>query len=162
MFRNAETILEQLLQTSCTANAKTRNETPSFKTLYMIGDNPPVDIKGAQLVLLPLSPSPSPSLTLFLAPQAGYPWFSILTRTGVFRQRENHTQYPADMVLHIPLSFTIITPCNSISLDVRSIQMKLNFAGSRYRGRCSGVYSEEGGCVGIFLHEFTRIYSYFF
>ncbi|KAL0322413.1 UNVERIFIED_CONTAM: hypothetical protein Scaly_2537700 [Sesamum calycinum] len=29
----------------------------------------------------------------------GYPWFSILTRTGVFRQRENHTQYPADMVV---------------------------------------------------------------
>ncbi|KAK4385846.1 putative CDP-alcohol phosphatidyltransferase class-I family protein C22A12.08c [Sesamum angolense] len=52
---------------------------PSFKTLYMIGDNPLVDVKGAQ--------------------QTGYPWFSILTRTGVFRQRENHTQYPADMVV---------------------------------------------------------------
>ncbi|KAH6838131.1 hydrolase family protein / HAD-superfamily protein [Perilla frutescens var. hirtella] len=81
VFRNAETILGHLLQTSCPANVRTGNDlgSPSFKTLYMIGDNPLVDIKGAQ--------------------QAGYPWFSILTRTGVFRQRENHTQYPADLVV---------------------------------------------------------------
>lgn len=45
----------------------------------MIGDNPSVDIKGAQ--------------------QAGRPWFSILTRTGVFRGKENDLEYPADMVV---------------------------------------------------------------
>ncbi|KAI3459018.1 hypothetical protein Pfo_015681 [Paulownia fortunei] len=82
VFRNAETILRNLLQFSHPGNVRTENADaglPSFKTLYMIGDNPLVDVKGAQ--------------------QAGYPWFSILTRTGVFRHRENHTQYPADMVV---------------------------------------------------------------
>ncbi|KAK4430855.1 putative CDP-alcohol phosphatidyltransferase class-I family protein C22A12.08c [Sesamum alatum] len=82
VFRNAEMILRHLLQSSCPGNVRTEHADvglPSFKTLYMIGDNPLVDVKGAQ--------------------QAGYPWFSILTRTGVFRQRENHTQYPADMVV---------------------------------------------------------------
>ncbi|KAK6156395.1 hypothetical protein DH2020_010643 [Rehmannia glutinosa] len=73
VFRNAETVLRHLLQSSHSSNG-TENANaglPSFKTLYMIGDNP----------------------------FAGYPWFSILTRTGVFRQRENHTQYPADVVV---------------------------------------------------------------
>ncbi|KAL2227798.1 UNVERIFIED_CONTAM: putative CDP-alcohol phosphatidyltransferase class-I family protein [Sesamum indicum] len=78
VFSNAEMILRQLLQFPTPGNVGTEDvRLPSFKTLYMIGDNPLVDVKGAQ--------------------QAGYPWFSILTRTGVFRQRENHTQYPADM-----------------------------------------------------------------
>ncbi|KAL7109834.1 hypothetical protein ACP275_06G200400 [Erythranthe tilingii] len=83
VFKNAETILKHLLQDSFLGNVRTENaddsSLPSFKTLYMIGDNPFVDVKGSQ--------------------QAGYPWFSILTRTGVFRQRENHSQYPADMVV---------------------------------------------------------------
>ncbi|KAL0298632.1 UNVERIFIED_CONTAM: Haloacid dehalogenase-like hydrolase domain-containing 5 [Sesamum radiatum] len=80
VFSNAERILRHLLQFSSPGNVGTEDVSlPSFKTLYMIGDNPLVDVKGAQ--------------------QAGYPWFSILTRTGVFRQRENHTQYPADMVV---------------------------------------------------------------
>lgn len=30
--------------------------------------------------------------------QAGHPWFSILTRTGVFRGKENHAVFPADLV----------------------------------------------------------------
>ncbi|RWW76683.1 hypothetical protein BHE74_00015211, partial [Ensete ventricosum] len=30
--------------------------------------------------------------------QVGHPWFSILTRTGVFRDKNNHEQYPADLV----------------------------------------------------------------
>ncbi|GKV28576.1 hypothetical protein SLEP1_g37602 [Rubroshorea leprosula] len=55
------------------------SESLPFKTLYMIGDNPAVDIKGAR--------------------QAGSPWFSILTRTGVFRGDSNHTEYPADLVV---------------------------------------------------------------
>ncbi|XP_062015708.1 cardiolipin synthase (CMP-forming) / mitochondrial hydrolase fusion protein-like isoform X2 [Rosa rugosa] len=50
-----------------------------FKTLYMVGDNPLVDIKGAR--------------------QAGHPWFSILTRTGVFKGKENHDEFPADLVV---------------------------------------------------------------
>ncbi|KAL1532783.1 hypothetical protein AAHA92_32752 [Salvia divinorum] len=82
VFRKAETILAHLLQTCCLGDVVTGNgdsSSPSFRTLYMVGDNPLVDIKGAQ--------------------QAGYPWFSILTRTGVFRQRENHTKYPADLVV---------------------------------------------------------------
>ncbi|OIT19250.1 PREDICTED: uncharacterized CDP-alcohol phosphatidyltransferase class-I family protein C22A12.08c-like isoform X2 [Nicotiana attenuata] len=51
----------------------------AFRTLYMIGDNPFVDIKGAR--------------------QAGHPWFSILTRTGVFKERGNHAEFPADLVV---------------------------------------------------------------
>ncbi|KAL0533800.1 hypothetical protein IC582_028071 [Cucumis melo] len=45
----------------------------------MIGDNPSVDINGAI--------------------QAGSPWFSIMTRTGVFKGKENHDKYPADLVV---------------------------------------------------------------
>ncbi|KAG6631633.1 uncharacterized protein YKR070W isoform X4 [Carya illinoinensis] len=50
-----------------------------FKTVYMVGDNPTVDIKGAR--------------------QAGHPWFSILTRTGVFKGKENDADFPADLVV---------------------------------------------------------------
>ncbi|KAI3965073.1 hypothetical protein MKX01_014004 [Papaver californicum] len=32
------------------------------------------------------------------ARQAGHPWFSVLTRTGIFRGKENHEKYPADLV----------------------------------------------------------------
>lgn len=35
---------------------------------------------------------------ILAAIQAGSPWFSILTRTGVFKGRENHDKYPADLV----------------------------------------------------------------
>ncbi|GKV01102.1 hypothetical protein SLEP1_g13686 [Rubroshorea leprosula] len=45
----------------------------------MIGDNPSVDIRGAR--------------------QAGHPWFSILTRTGVFKGKDNHPEFPADLVV---------------------------------------------------------------
>ncbi|THG07331.1 hypothetical protein TEA_012769 [Camellia sinensis var. sinensis] len=54
-----------------------------FRTLYIIGDNPSVDIKGAK--------------------QAGHPWFSILTRTGVFKGKENHAEHPADLVGELTL-----------------------------------------------------------
>lgn len=30
--------------------------------------------------------------------QAGSPWFSILTRTGVFKGKDNHPEFPADLV----------------------------------------------------------------
>ncbi|XP_057981853.1 uncharacterized protein YKR070W-like isoform X2 [Malania oleifera] len=82
VFKNAESILRQLLLPSCLEghvvdNGDDRSHT--FKTLYMIGDNPLIDVKG----------------TL----QTGPPWFSILTRTGVFRGKENHAKFPADLVV---------------------------------------------------------------
>ena len=56
VFRNAEVILK-LLQPSCHDGYfmdKGNKDTNSFKTLYMIGDNPLVDIRGAlQVVFLP-------------------------------------------------------------------------------------------------------------
>ncbi|KAL2555492.1 hydrolase family protein/HAD-superfamily protein [Forsythia ovata] len=82
VFRNAETILKEIQKSSCQRDAIEENAeqgSHSFKTLYMIGDNPLVDVKGAH--------------------QAGSPWFSILTRTGVFRQKENHAEYPAHLVV---------------------------------------------------------------
>ncbi|XP_060174479.1 mitochondrial hydrolase YKR070W isoform X2 [Lycium barbarum] len=78
VFNNAETVLMQVLQ-SCHNNHQVDGRKQHFKTLYMIGDNPSVDIKGAR--------------------QAGIPWFSILTRTGVFKGKENHDDFPADLVV---------------------------------------------------------------
>ncbi|XP_057799075.1 uncharacterized protein YKR070W isoform X6 [Salvia miltiorrhiza] len=52
VFRNAETILGHLLQSDVRrGNGDPGPGSPSFKTLYMIGDNPLVDIKGAQQVV---------------------------------------------------------------------------------------------------------------
>nr|XP_043639412.1 uncharacterized protein YKR070W [Erigeron canadensis] len=82
VFKNAESILKQLQPLTNDGDLNEDNKDMKlnhFETLYMIGDNPSVDIKGAR--------------------QAGYPWFSILTRTGVFRGKENHTEYPADQVV---------------------------------------------------------------
>ncbi|KAH0659681.1 hypothetical protein KY289_028429 [Solanum tuberosum] len=78
VFKNAETVLMHVLQ-SCHTNHQVDGRKQFFKTLYMIGDNPSVDIKGAR--------------------QAGSPWFSILTRTGVFKGKENHDDFPADLVV---------------------------------------------------------------
>ncbi|KAJ6322890.1 hypothetical protein OIU77_012680 [Salix suchowensis] len=79
VFKNAEAMLMQLQVSYRSNNSKESGDSglQSFKTLYMIGDNPSVDIKGAR--------------------QAGHPWFSILTRTGVFRGKHNHAEFPADM-----------------------------------------------------------------
>ncbi|XP_050213940.1 uncharacterized protein YKR070W-like isoform X1 [Mercurialis annua] len=82
VFKNAETVLKQLvpsLQCGNEAVDLVNGEIHNFNTLYMIGDNPSVDIRGAR--------------------QAGQPWFSILTRTGVFKGTENHTEFPADLVV---------------------------------------------------------------
>ncbi|KAJ0046455.1 hypothetical protein Pint_06142 [Pistacia integerrima] len=79
VFKNAEAILSQSLPSSIADNAS-----HPFKTLYMIGDNPSVDIKGAR--------------------QAGHPWFSVLTRTGVFKGSGNDAEFPADLasaIIHI-------------------------------------------------------------
>ncbi|PON64313.1 HAD-superfamily hydrolase, subfamily IIA, CECR [Trema orientale] len=81
VFKNAEAILRQL-QPSYHDDHLTNNGDSGFqpfKTLYMIGDNPFVDVKGAK--------------------QAGHPWFSILTRTGVFKGKDNHPEFPADLVV---------------------------------------------------------------
>ncbi|XP_038895489.1 uncharacterized protein YKR070W [Benincasa hispida] len=78
VFHNAEAVLK-LVSSIHQDKAAANTETHHFKTLYMIGDNPSVDINGAI--------------------QAGSPWFSILTRTGVFKGRENHDKYPADLVV---------------------------------------------------------------
>ncbi|KAI7724823.1 hypothetical protein M8C21_011115, partial [Ambrosia artemisiifolia] len=82
VFKNTESILMQLQSLTSDADLNGDYENMNsrhFETLYMIGDNPSVDIKGAR--------------------QAGHPWFSILTRTGVFRGKVNHTEYPADKVV---------------------------------------------------------------
>ncbi|XP_031372181.1 uncharacterized protein YKR070W-like isoform X1 [Punica granatum] len=75
VFKNAERILTQIQLNHHGEDVKSH----SFRTIYMVGDNPSVDIKGAQ--------------------QAGHPWFSILTRTGVFRGKDNDSDFPADMVV---------------------------------------------------------------
>ncbi|AES67530.1 putative HAD-superfamily hydrolase, subfamily IIA [Medicago truncatula] len=80
VFKNAEIVLQKHVprvdEDSYDINHK--NAQP-FQTLYMIGDNPAVDIRGAR--------------------QTGHPWFSILTRTGVFKGKENHDKFPADLVV---------------------------------------------------------------
>ncbi|KAE9463497.1 hypothetical protein C3L33_04602, partial [Rhododendron williamsianum] len=82
VFRNAETVLRELVHSSSNTIQSANDQIGGnhvFRTLYMVGDNPSVDIKGAR--------------------QAGSPWFSILTRTGVFKGKENHDEYPADLVV---------------------------------------------------------------
>ncbi|XP_047332092.1 uncharacterized protein YKR070W [Impatiens glandulifera] len=79
VFRNAETVLREMVQQQTTEGLEHNGRSHSFSSLYMIGDNPSVDIRGAR--------------------QAGQPWFSILTRTGVFKGVGNHSDYPADLVV---------------------------------------------------------------
>jgi HAD superfamily hydrolase (TIGR01456 family) len=54
-------------------------ESPPFDELFMVGDNPAADIRGATL--------------------AGRPWNSLLVRTGVFRGDHNDARDPADVVV---------------------------------------------------------------
>ncbi|KAJ8479818.1 hypothetical protein OPV22_023545 [Ensete ventricosum] len=79
VFKNAESILTKLVTNMCQVKETMKGEKCGLDTIYMIGDNPKVDINGANKV--------------------GHPWFSILTRTGVFRDKNNHEQYPADLVV---------------------------------------------------------------
>ncbi|XP_021889796.1 uncharacterized protein YKR070W [Carica papaya] len=82
VFKNAEDVLKQLVS-SLHGNLHVVDDSNSgshhFNTLYMVGDNPKVDVRGAR--------------------QAGDPWFSILTGTGVFKGRDNHDEFPADLVV---------------------------------------------------------------
>ncbi|OMO67583.1 HAD-superfamily hydrolase, subfamily IIA, CECR5 [Corchorus capsularis] len=83
-FKNAEVVLKQLassLHHDLTTVDHANSRSHDFQKLYMIGDNPLVDIKGAR--------------------QAGHPWFPILTRTGVFKgdPHSNHAEFPANLVV---------------------------------------------------------------
>ena len=49
VFKNAENVLLQVLQ-SAYNNIQSSGEMQPFKRLYMIGDNPSVDINGAKQV----------------------------------------------------------------------------------------------------------------
>ncbi|XP_010496797.1 PREDICTED: uncharacterized protein YKR070W isoform X1 [Camelina sativa] len=75
VFKNAEDVLKEI----ATSPHSSTEGSHHFRTLYMIGDNPKIDIRGAR--------------------QAGSPWFSILTRTGVFKGKDNHAEFPADLVV---------------------------------------------------------------
>ncbi|KAM5556143.1 mitochondrial hydrolase YKR070W [Rosa sericea] len=81
VFKNTEALLAEFQPSQFDDHISKSgcSQSHDFKTLYMIGDNPLVDVKGAQ--------------------QAGHPWFSILTRTGVFKGKDNHKEFPADMVV---------------------------------------------------------------
>ncbi|WOL08477.1 hypothetical protein Cni_G17230 [Canna indica] len=78
VFKNAETVLTKLVSNIYKFKETMIGGECAFSTIYMIGDNPEVDINGVK--------------------KAGHPWFSILTRTGVFRCRDNHEHFPADML----------------------------------------------------------------
>ncbi|CAN6320415.1 unnamed protein product [Urochloa humidicola] len=80
VFKNAASILQKLVM-SMYPNSQTLKEVIDcqFSTIYMVGDNPKVDINGAS--------------------KAGQPWSSVLTRTGVFRGQDNDPQFPADAVV---------------------------------------------------------------
>ncbi|XVF68637.1 hypothetical protein PTKIN_Ptkin11bG0017400 [Pterospermum kingtungense] len=83
-FKNAEVVLKKLassLYHDVNILHPANSASIEFQTLYMIGDNPLVDIKGAR--------------------QAGNPWFPILTRTGVFKgdSHSNHAEFPANLVV---------------------------------------------------------------
>ncbi|KAL6123810.1 hypothetical protein ACLB2K_076327 [Fragaria x ananassa] len=81
VFKNSEALLAEFRLSQYDGHITNSgcSHSHGFRTLYMIGDNPLVDVKGAQ--------------------QAGHPWFSILTRTGVFKGKDNHKEFPADMVV---------------------------------------------------------------
>ncbi|XBI70952.1 hypothetical protein VPH35_065306 [Triticum aestivum] len=80
VFKNAANILEKIVM-DMYPNSQPRNEVQDhqFSTIYMIGDNPKVDINGVL--------------------KAGPPWSSVLTRTGVFRGNDNDPKFPADLVV---------------------------------------------------------------
>lgn len=48
-------------------------------TIYAVGDNPVVDVKGAN--------------------EAGSHWVSVLVRTGVYTDQGNHAEHPGDIVV---------------------------------------------------------------
>eukprot|EP00250_Pteridium_aquilinum_P008761 c18191_g1_i2 orf=418-942(-) len=80
VFRGAEASLLRIAEMmDAKLTQDFRVKLVDFERLYIIGDNPSTDILGAK--------------------QAGRPWFSILTRTGCFKGKDNHELYPADLVV---------------------------------------------------------------
>ncbi|KAL3750883.1 hypothetical protein ACJRO7_011810 [Eucalyptus globulus] len=77
VYGNAETLLRNLmpsLLSNLDVESNTYSEFVVSEHLYMIGDNPKINIRGAR--------------------PAGDPWFSILTRTRVFKGKDNHSELP--------------------------------------------------------------------
>jgi len=109
VFKNAEIVLQKLVASLYEDFYDKNHKTSSFKTLYMIGDNPAVDIRGArQVCLMELDFTcgmvkscllTNDNINENVAFQTGHPWFSILTRTGVFKGKENHDKFSADLVI---------------------------------------------------------------
>ncbi|KAL5210645.1 hypothetical protein ABZP36_006268 [Zizania latifolia] len=80
VFKNAANILGKLAMSIYPSSLPAMElKEHQLSTIYMIGDNPKVDINGAS--------------------KAGPPWSSVLTRTGVFRGKDNDPQFPADLVV---------------------------------------------------------------
>lgn len=80
VFKKAANILEKLAMDIYPNSQPTTDvKDHQFSTIYMIGDNPKVDIYGVS--------------------KAGPPWSSVLTRTGVFRGKDNDPNFPADLVV---------------------------------------------------------------
>ncbi|KAL2649562.1 hypothetical protein R1flu_017690 [Riccia fluitans] len=81
VYKNAEHALEEVSTniTGISAEVSAVSKHSSFKSIYMIGDNPTTDIIGAKF--------------------AGHPWFSILTRTGCYRGQPISSLYDADKVV---------------------------------------------------------------
>ncbi|KAG6477387.1 hypothetical protein ZIOFF_066641 [Zingiber officinale] len=79
VFKNAESTLTKLALATYPAKETRVGKNFAFNIIYMIGDNPKVDVNGAK--------------------KAGHPWFPILTRTGVFKGKDNDEQFPADLVV---------------------------------------------------------------
>ncbi|URE42161.1 Cupin [Musa troglodytarum] len=116
VFKNAESILTKLVTHKCQVKETMMGEKCAFSTIYMIGDNPKVDINGAKKINNQHALQAAAASTIVFTThainywtivylisyypllQVGHPWFSILTRTGVFRGKDNHEQYPADLV----------------------------------------------------------------
>lgn len=49
--------------------------------------------------------------------QAGNPWFSILTRTGVFRGESNHAEFPADLASQLMKWWFFLTCMRNVSFE---------------------------------------------
>lgn len=89
-FLDTYTYAEEILKRQAASSGLT------LSTVYGIGDNPLSDIRGAN--------------------EAGDHWFSILTRTGVFRGEINDEQYPARYVAQdVTDAFTFITQREGLS-----------------------------------------------
>ena len=80
-YKFAEDVLLQQLKRKRMGRSYHHNalEKNSLEPIYAIGDNPQVDVKGSN--------------------NAGWPWVSILVRTGVFTQQGNCPVDPANIVV---------------------------------------------------------------